>query len=87
MQAKGGTDKLNIVQIEQDFAVCAQKFPDLICSAIAAQFMAGDVIVLFRFEMNEEGIALTDEKHYKLVPPEEVSSEDLKTYRQRSTTD
>ncbi len=27
IQAKGGKDKLNIVQIEQDFAVCAAKFP------------------------------------------------------------
>jgi hypothetical protein len=24
IQAKGGSDKLNVVQIEQDFAVCAQ---------------------------------------------------------------
>jgi hypothetical protein len=29
IQAKGGGDKLNIVQIEQDFAVCENKFPDL----------------------------------------------------------
>lgn len=27
VQAKGGSDKLGIVQIEQDFAMCAQKFP------------------------------------------------------------
>lgn len=87
VQAKGGTDKLNIVQIEQDFAVCTQKFPDLICRAIAAQFMANDVIALFGFEISDEGVALTDEKHYKLVPPDEVTPEDLRAYQQRSLTD
>src|SRR5437762_5137224 len=49
MQAKGGTDKLGIVQIEQDFAVCTHRFPNLICRPIAAQFMAGGVIALFEF--------------------------------------
>src|SRR5579862_1250794 len=31
VQAKGGRDRLSIVQIEQDLAMCALKFPDLIC--------------------------------------------------------
>jgi hypothetical protein len=87
IQAKGGTDKLNIVQIEQDFAVCAQKFPDLICRSIAAQFMTDEVIALFSFEMSDEGIALLDEKHYRLVLPDEITPEELNTYRQRSITD
>jgi hypothetical protein len=87
VQAKGGNDRLSIVQIEQDFAVCAQKFPDLLCRAIAAQFMSIDVIALFSFEIGDDGTALTDEKHYKLVPPEEVTAENLRMYRQRSLTD
>jgi hypothetical protein len=62
VQAKGGMGKLSIVQIEQDFAVCAQKFPGLICHAVAAQFMRGDVIALFRFEMSDQGAALLYEK-------------------------
>jgi hypothetical protein len=41
IQAKGGTDRLNVVQIEQDFAVCAAKFPLLVCRPIAAQFAVG----------------------------------------------
>ena len=83
VQAKTGNDRLNIVQIEQDFAVCAQKFPNLICHAVAAQFMKNGAIALFGFEMGEEGVALTDEKHYKLVPPEDVTDEELETYRNR----
>ncbi|MCC7361262.1 MAG: hypothetical protein IT317_17385 [Anaerolineales bacterium] len=35
-QAKGGSDRIGIVQIEQDFAICAAKFPALICRSIAA---------------------------------------------------
>jgi hypothetical protein len=83
VQAKGGKDKLGIVQIEQDFAVCAQKFPTLICRPIAAFFMAGDVIALFEFEQGDNGIGICSEKHYKLVPPQEVTEADLEAYRTR----
>ena len=84
IQAKGGTDKLNVVQIEQDFAVCAHKFPSLTCRPIGAQFIADDVIVLFEFEQADDGVRINSEKHYKLVAPEEVSEADLQNYRQRS---
>lgn len=83
IQAKGGTDKLNVVQIEQDFAVCAHKFPGLICRPIGAQFMEGGIIALFEFEKADENVKISAEKHYKLVPPEEVTDEDLKSYHQR----
>jgi hypothetical protein len=83
VQAKSGADRLSIVQIEQDFAVCAQKFPGLICRAVAAQFMTDDVIVLFAFEMDDAGVVLTDEKHYRLVSPNEISAEELHTYQLR----
>lgn len=83
IQAKGGRDKLGVVQIEQDLAVCASKFPSLICRPIGAQFMAEGVIALFEFEETEAGIAITAEKHYKLVPPEEVTDADLEKYRER----
>ena len=48
VQAKGGHDVLNVVQIEQDFAVCAAKFPALVCRPIAAQFM-GENLIAIRF--------------------------------------
>lgn len=83
IQAKGGTDKLSIVQIEQDFAVCAYKFPLLICRPVAAQFMSDCTIALFEFEQSENGVGITSEKHYKLVPPEEVTEADLNNYRGR----
>lgn len=39
VQAKGAKERISVVQIEQDIAMCASKFPDLICRPIAAQFM------------------------------------------------
>jgi len=83
VQAKGGSDKLNVVQMEQDFAVCANKFPSLICRPIGAQFMAGGIIALFEFEEADGTVRISAEKHYKLVPPDEVTKEDLESYRQR----
>jgi hypothetical protein len=84
IQAKGGSDKLSVVQIEQDFAVCKNKFPSLICRPIGAQFIADDVIALFEFEQSTKGVSISSEKHYKLVAPEEVSEADLKNYSQRA---
>jgi hypothetical protein len=81
VQAKGGSDKLNIVQIEQDLALSAERFPGLICRPIGAQFMDGGVIALFEFESTVQGVTLKSERHYRLVPPEEISSEDLASYR------
>ena len=54
VQAKGGRDKQSVVQVEQDFAMCAEKFKALICRPIAAQFMRDDTIALFEFE-EEDG--------------------------------
>ncbi|MDQ2785664.1 MAG: endonuclease [Chloroflexota bacterium] len=83
VQAKGGNDKLSIVQIEQDFALCAAKFPSLICRPIAAQFVDTDLIALFDFEESENGVAVSSERHYRLVPPDGVTSADLASYRIR----
>ncbi len=83
VQAKGLRDKIGTVQIEQDFALCSAKFPQLICRPIAAQFMKNDVIAMFEFEKTKKGLAVSSEKHYRLVPPEEMTAEDLDRYRKR----
>lgn len=81
VQAKGGKDRLGIVQVEQDMAMCEEKFPTLICRPIAAQFMADDIIALFAFEQPMGDLPkIADEKHYKLVPSEELSDDELSSY-------
>lgn len=83
VQAKGGTDRIGIVQIEQDFAVCETKFPGLIPRPIATQFMDNELIALFEFEKTDEGIRVTNEKHYRLVHPQDLTSEELESYQRR----
>jgi len=41
------------------------------------------MIVLFAFEKQDDVAKIVAEKHYRLVPPESVSSDDLKAYRER----
>lgn len=85
MQAKGGTDKIGAVQIEQDFAVCAEKFLNAVGRPIAAQFMGDETIVLFEFVLTEEGVRITDEGHYHLVSSEDLSNEEIEEYRRRGS--
>jgi hypothetical protein len=47
--------------------------------------MAGDVIALFEFQTAGEEITIRDERHYRLVPPEELSPEELASYRKART--
>jgi hypothetical protein len=84
IQAKGGNDKLSIVQIEQDFALCAAKFPLLVCRPVAAQFMANGVIALFEFEYSDNEVRILAEKHYQLVEPRQVTDADLRAYGERT---
>lgn len=83
VQAKGGTDLLSIVQIEQDLRLCREKFPHLVARPLAAQFMADDLVALFEFEDTEDGVRLVGERHYRLVEPDGLSEADLVAYRER----
>jgi hypothetical protein len=81
VQAKGGTDMLSVVQVEQDAALCAEKFPGLVCRPVAAQFMEEGVIALFEFVKDEGEFRISEERHYQLVPHEELTEDDLRAYR------
>ena len=76
IQAKGGKDRISVVQIEQDIALCAEKFPDLICRPIAAQFMQQELIALFELTETDGNVAVVSERHYRLVPADDVSAAD-----------
>lgn len=84
VQAKGERDKLGIVQIEQDQALCREKFPTLICKSIGAQYFADGLIVLFELETNEDDVVVTGEKHYRLVEPNSLSDSELEAYKLRT---
>lgn len=83
VQAKSGNDRLSRVQIEQDIALCASKLPSLICRPVGVHMMRSDLVALFEFEQNGDDIRVVTEKHYRLVPPDEVTDQDLMHYQQR----
>lgn len=84
IQAKGARDKINIVQVEQDLAMCLEKFPDLICRPIAAQFTRDNLIALFEIQEGNDELRVASEKHYRLVDPKELSPSELERYRHQS---
>ena len=84
VQAKGGTDQLSVVQAKQDIACCAEKFPNLICRSVSAQFMDDDRIAMFELTVQEDRVMIVDEKHYKLVPGDGITAEELRAYRLRT---
>jgi hypothetical protein len=83
VQAKGGNDKLSIVQVEQDIALCRDKWLDLQCVPVAAQFMKDNVIALFSFAEGDSGMGISAEKHYRLTPRNEMTEADWGEYQRR----
>lgn len=79
VQAKGGSDALSVIQIWQDYRVAEQKFNALRPRPIAAQFMNEDEIALFEFHESLDGITIARERHYQLVPPDQLSEEELRS--------
>lgn len=45
--------------------------------------MADDVIALFEFELQDDEVRIVSERHYQLVDPDSMTSEDLQQYRLR----
>lgn len=83
VQAKGGNDQLSVVQTKQDMRCCLQKFPDLICRSISTQFMSDESIAMFELTLEGDQVKLVEERHYELVPANQITVEDLKSYSQR----
>lgn len=84
LQAKGGRDKISVIQIEQDLEMCRARFPSLVCRPLAAQFLPDEGIAIFEFQETPKGIKIVSEKHYRLVSPAELSDAELKSYQQLS---
>ena len=84
IQAKSGNDRLSRVQVEQDIALCAHRFPSLVCRPIGTVLLDEDLIALMEFEQDGDDIRVASEKHYKMVSPDEVTDEDLTRYQRQS---
>ena len=83
VQAKSGTDELSSVQMRQDMEYCRERFSNLICRPIAAQFAGDDLIALFELALDDGEMRIVEEKHYRLVQACEISSAELRAYSER----
>ncbi|WP_205957211.1 hypothetical protein [Pantoea stewartii] len=82
VQAKGGNDKHAVVQTKQDILCCAEKFPQLICKAVSAQFMSNNKIAMFELIVQDDEVKIVDEKHYLLVSSSSITDSDIIQYSQ-----
>jgi len=81
VQAKGGRDQISIVQTAQDIAWCKARYPTLRCRPISAQFMADDRIALFELTVEEDEVKVVEERHYRLVPANQLDPREIVAYR------
>ena len=84
-QAKSKGDRFGIVQVLQDFALCADRYPYATCRPIALQFVADSHIAVLELAVREEDeilkLNIVDEKQYMLVPRSEISEDDLRVLK------
>ena len=80
VQAKGGKDRIGVVQTIQDIRFVQDRFPGLRCRAISAQFMAGNIIALFELTLQDDEIKVVEERHYRLVPASELDRQAISSY-------
>ena len=85
IQAKGGSDQIGVVQTRQDVLFCRERFPNLVCRAVAAQFLPNGAIALFELLLDGEELRIVEEKHYRLVSGATIDEALLRFYQERSS--
>ncbi len=80
VQAKGGRDRLSVVQTRQDMLMCEEHFSELVCRAVSAQFMPNNLIAMFELGSEDGRTVIQQERHYRLCSASEIDAEDLARY-------
>ncbi len=80
VQAKGGKDKISIVQTKQDLAWCEAQYPGIRPKAISVQFMDNNVIAIFELVLQRDELKVAEERHYQLVSASELDPASIKDY-------
>ena len=81
VQAKGGTDRVGIVQTAQDIRFIEQKILGMRCRTIAAQFMKDGETALFELRLKDNEVRVVEERHYRLVPADRLDCGTIRDYR------
>jgi hypothetical protein len=86
VQAKGGNDKLGVIQTIQDITFCrignssGNRYANLTPRAVSTQFMANDTIAMFELDFDGDDVSIVREMHYRLVEAHDVTADDLSRY-------
>lgn len=84
VEAKAGSDRLSIVQMNQDLALAKYKFGGLEIRLVGAQFVGEDVaLFLFAEDADSGNVKVVAERRYVLVPPSAITDDDLRSYREQ----
>lgn len=83
VEAKGGNDRLSVVQMNQDLALAKEKFPGLEVRLVGVQFAQhGDIYMFLFAESSVAGeVELREERRFRLVDPTDISDAELAAYR------
>lgn len=81
VQAKGGKDRIGIVQTAQDMRFVEEKFPGIRCRAVSAQFVEDRAVALFELALRSDEIKVIEERHYRLVPAKLLGQDAIRNYR------
>lgn len=81
VQAKGGKDQIGVVQTTQDIRFVEQRFTGMRCGAVAAQFMEEHIIALFELTLQGDEVKVVDERHYQLVPADQLDAGTIRNYK------
>lgn len=85
VDADSGMMSRSVVALRREFAACKKAFPSLTARSVAVQFLRDasdeETIVMFELVETDDGIAVVDQKHYRLVPAKQIGSDDLERYR------
>lgn len=82
VQAKAKKDQIGIVQTTQDIRFAQERFPGMRCRAVAAQFMeGGQIVALFELTLQDDEVKVVEERHYRLVPADQLDPKFTQDYR------
>ena len=89
VQVKRRSDPISKRQVKINLERCRSTYPLLTPRPVAVQFVrdeSGETIVMFSLAEYEGDIQVLDEKHYRLVPANQISADDLEFARNAADT-
>lgn len=72
VQARGRRQCVDPRKTPPQVEFCARKFPTLSCHPVAAQSISDQRFALFDLAVGDSGVKIVEERHYELLPEEEM---------------